>query len=60
MSKEIIVLDNIEIEKRKFYHHKNLVMLQDVDIDNILICSIASFLAQYFQKKFCLCKKLWW
>ena len=36
MSKEIIVVGNIEFEKRKFHHCKNLILLEDVDIDNIL------------------------
>ena len=34
MGKEIIAFDLIEIEKRKFHHHKNLILLKDVDTDN--------------------------
>ena len=35
MSKEIISFDNIELEKRKFHHYKNLILLQDVVINNM-------------------------
>ena len=31
MGKETITLDDIEIEKRKFYHCKNLFLLEDVN-----------------------------
>ena len=31
---------NIEIKKRKFHHHKNLTLLEDVDINNIQVCSM--------------------
>ena len=34
--------ENIEIEKRKFLHCKNLVFLVDADIDNIVISSMVS------------------
>ena len=37
MGKEIITFGDIEIEKRKFHHRKNLIFLEYVDIDNILI-----------------------
>ena len=40
MSKEIIWFSNIEIERHKFYHRKNLVLLEDVDIDNRLLSSM--------------------
>ena len=42
MSKEIIAFGNIEIEKRKFYHRKNLILLGDVDINNIPISNMVS------------------
>ena len=35
MGKESIVYGDIEIEKRKFYHSKNLIFLKSKDIDNI-------------------------
>ena len=40
MSKEIITFCDIEIKKCKFRHRKNLILLQDIDIDNILISSM--------------------
>ena len=42
MSKEVIAFDNIKIEKRKFRNRKNLILLEDVDIENILISSMVS------------------
>ena len=42
MSKEIIAFDNIETEKRKFHHRKNLPFKKDVDIDNIQVSSMIS------------------
>ena len=34
MGKEIITFGNIEIEKRKFHHRQNLILLEDLDLDN--------------------------
>ena len=31
MTKEIITFADIEIEQNKFYHRKNLILLEDVD-----------------------------
>ena len=42
MKKVSIALGSIEIEKRKIYHHRNLILLEDVDIDNILVPSMVS------------------
>ena len=42
MSKEIITFGDIEIEKRKFSYRRNLILLKDVDVDNILISSMIS------------------
>ena len=42
VGKEIIAFGNIEIKKRKFHHRKNLVLLGDMDIDNILISTMVS------------------
>ena len=42
MNKEVISFGNIEIEKLKFHHLKNLILLQDVDIDNIQMSSMIS------------------
>ena len=32
MDKEIIMLCEIEVEKQKFHHSKNLILLEHVDI----------------------------
>ena len=42
MNKELTTFGNIEIKKRKFHHCKDLVLLQDLDIDNIAMSSIVS------------------
>ena len=42
MNKETISFGNIEIKKLKFHHCINLIFLEDVDIDNMLICSMGS------------------
>ena len=33
MGKEILTFGNIEIEKKRFYHHKAAILLGDVDIE---------------------------
>ena len=43
MSKQIIAFSNIEREKLKFHHHKNLILLEDVNIDNIQVSSMVYF-----------------
>ena len=35
--KETITSGNVEIEKYKFHHYKNPILLNDADIDNIFI-----------------------
>ena len=42
MDKEIITFGDIEIEKRKFHHCRNLILLGYVDIDSIQVSSIVS------------------
>ena len=42
MSKEIKTFGNIQIEKSKFHLRKNLILLNDVHIVNILTSSTAS------------------
>ena len=42
MSKKIIAFGNVKIEKLKFHHRKNLILLEDGDIDNTLISSMTS------------------
>ena len=43
MGKEILTLANIEIEKNKFYLHKNPIFLGDVDIKKVLASNKISF-----------------
>ena len=35
MGKEILTFGNIEIEKKKFYHHKSTTFLKDVGIEKV-------------------------
>ena len=42
MGKEIIVLGDVETQKRKFHYHENIILLEDVDIDNIRVSSMVS------------------
>ena len=42
MSREVIACGNTEIKKRKFYYLKNLILLEDVDIDKIQVSSMLS------------------
>ena len=37
MGKEILTIGDIEIEKKKFYHHKSPIFLEDVDIEKVLV-----------------------
>ena len=37
MNKEIITLDDIEIERCKFHYYKNSILIDDVDIHKILV-----------------------
>ena len=41
MGKEIM-FGNTEIEKQKFHHCKNIILLEDLDIDKIRVSSMAS------------------
>ena len=41
MGKEIMFGNN-DIEKRKFHHCKNIILLEDLDIDKIRVSSMAS------------------
>ena len=42
MCKKIITFGNIEIEKHKFYHRKNLILLEDLYNDNIQVSTVVS------------------
>ena len=35
-----ITLCDMEVEKHKFHHHQNLILLEDVDIEKIQISSM--------------------
>ena len=37
----MINFGDIEIRKRKFYHSKNLIPLEDADIDNAQVSSVS-------------------
>ena len=37
MGKDILTFGDIEIEKNKFYCHKNRIFLKDVDIEKVLV-----------------------
>ena len=37
MGKEILMFNNIEIEKNKFYRHKAPIFLKDVDTEKTLV-----------------------
>ena len=40
MGREFVTFGDNEIEKRKFHHFKNLILLRHVDIDNIQVTKI--------------------
>ena len=37
MRKEILTFGDIEIEKKKFYHDKSPIVLEDEDIEKVLV-----------------------
>ena len=44
MCKEILTFGDIEIEKNKFYRHKNLfILLKDINIEKVLVSNKISF-----------------
>ena len=43
MGKKICPFGDIEIEKNKFYHHKTLIILKDVDNEKLLVFNKISF-----------------
>ena len=43
MGKEILMFDNIEIEKNKLYCHKSPISLKDADIGKVLVSNKISF-----------------
>ena len=53
--KEIVAFGDIEIEKWKFHHSKDLILLEYVDTDSMLISSIVSpgkkYIFYWFQRK---------
>ena len=52
MGKEILTLGDIEIEKNKFYRHKNPASLRDVDIEK-------DFVTRFLNKIFLVKKIIW-
>ena len=42
MGKEFLTFGDIEIEKNKFYHHKNPILLKDVDTEKVLVSNSSS------------------
>ena len=43
MGKEIITFGDIEIEKHKFWQHKNAISIRDINIDRTVVSSKAPF-----------------
>ena len=43
MCQEILTFEDIEIEKKFFYHHKTSIFLGDVDIKKVLVSNKISF-----------------
>ena len=43
MRKQILPLDNIKIQKNKFYRHTTPIFLGDVDIEKVLVSNKISF-----------------
>ena len=43
MGKEILMLRNSESEKSKFYCHKKICFLEDVDVEKVLVSNKLSF-----------------
>lgn len=43
MKNEILVFADIVIDKHKFHYHKNPILVDNLDTDNILITNMISF-----------------
>ena len=43
MGNQFLTFEDIEIEKRKFYHHKTPIFLEDVGIEKVLTSNKISF-----------------
>ena len=43
MDKEIIMFDDTEIEKYKFYRHKRPILIHDIDINETVVSNKVSF-----------------
>ena len=46
MGKEILTFGNIEIEKNKFYYHKNPAPLTDLNIEKVLVSNKIFYLVK--------------
>ena len=58
IDKEIVAFGNIEIGKRKLHDLKNVILLEDVDIDSILISSMVSSVEKICKYLFICCKNV--
>ena len=57
LKKEIITFGDVEIQKGKFHHSKNPVLLQDGDIDNRMISIEVPFCKNDFNYFICIGNK---
>ena len=48
----------MEIEKRKFYHHKGPILLEDVDIQKVSVTNKISFVEQNISTLLVTCTKI--
>ena len=49
MDKKVIKFDDTEIEKYEFYQHKNAILINDIDINEIVVSTKLPSGKQYFQ-----------
>ena len=49
MDKKVIKFDDTEIEKYEFYQHKNAILINDIDINEIVVSTQLPSGKQYFK-----------
>ena len=49
MDKKVIKFDDTEIEKYEFYKHKNAILINDIDINEIVVSTKLPSGKQYFK-----------
>ena len=49
MDKKVIKFDDTEIEKYEFYQHKNAILINDIDINEIVVSTKLPSGKQYFK-----------